>query len=197
MSPARSGPARRPAGRGRLSVVAALVLILVVGLCAALGGCSRDSSFDRAAAIDRVLAANDGALTRSQAECYVDRVTAEVGVGALDTATSLPPDKVPQVVKIQIDCVGVVNLGTTAPPGTASTTTVADPDAIAEPQGFGDDPHLDDLYDACRAGDGAVCDQLFSEAPPGSRYEDFASTCGGRTKEASCAATYPGPRTTR
>jgi hypothetical protein len=46
--------------------------------------------------------------------------------------------------------------------------------------GYGDDPHLDDLWDECAAGDGAACDSLYYQSPFGSEYEDFGDTCGRR-----------------
>ena len=46
--------------------------------------------------------------------------------------------------------------------------------------GYGDDAELDVLYEACRDGDGAACDELFFDSPFGSEYEDFGNTCGGR-----------------
>lgn len=46
--------------------------------------------------------------------------------------------------------------------------------------GPGDDPVLDELYDACAGGDGAACDELFFTSPLGSEYERFAATCGDR-----------------
>lgn len=45
---------------------------------------------------------------------------------------------------------------------------------------YGDDPDLDALYDACDAGDGAACDELYWSSAAGSEYETFGGTCGGR-----------------
>ena len=50
---------------------------------------------------------------------------------------------------------------------------------------YGDDPELDALWDACAAGDGVACDDLYAEAPFGSAYEEFGSTCGGTTDGSS------------
>jgi S1-C subfamily serine protease len=49
-----------------------------------------------------------------------------------------------------------------------------------EPETFGDDAGLDRLWDGCKAGDWDACDSLYYEAPLGSRYEAFGSTCGER-----------------
>lgn len=95
----------------------------------------------------------------------------------------------PRLTNIRIDCIGVANLGT------APAVTV-DPDlSLREllPSRRGDDPALDVLYDACAAGDGSACDRLFEQAPVGSEYESFASTCGGRRAEMRCADAYPAP----
>ena len=50
----------------------------------------------------------------------------------------------------------------------------------AEPAALhvGDDPTLDGLWTKCEAGDGGACDELYSESPSGSDYENFGLTCG-------------------
>jgi len=57
---------------------------------------------------------------------------------------------------------------------------VADEGTVAGAETYGDDPALDELWDACDAGDGAACDDLFSETDGGTEYEEFGWTCGGR-----------------
>jgi hypothetical protein len=49
-----------------------------------------------------------------------------------------------------------------------------------DPDTYGDDVDLDRLWDRCSSGDGDACDDLYFQAPYGSRYEDFGSTCGDR-----------------
>lgn len=49
-----------------------------------------------------------------------------------------------------------------------------------QPSTYGDDPQLDALWDACEAGDGQACDDLYFQSPIGSEYERFGDTCGGR-----------------
>ncbi|MFB9953655.1 DUF4190 domain-containing protein [Cellulomonas denverensis] len=47
---------------------------------------------------------------------------------------------------------------------------------------YGDDAELDGLYDSCRGGDMAACDDLYFQAPYSSgtsEYREFGSTCGG------------------
>jgi hypothetical protein len=66
-----------------------------------------------------------------------------------------------------------------------STTTGA--------QNYGDDPALDALWDACEAGSGTACDDLYWESESGSAYEDFGITCGNRVEFAgSCASEIGG-----
>lgn len=54
------------------------------------------------------------------------------------------------------------------------------------PQSYGDDPTLDALYDDCEAGDDDACGELFLTSPFGSQYEEFGSTCGGRSQDEEC-----------
>ncbi|GAA1624256.1 variant leucine-rich repeat-containing protein [Georgenia ruanii] len=57
---------------------------------------------------------------------------------------------------------------------------------------YGSDEHLDALWDACDAGDGEACDDLFWDSPSFSEYEDFGNTCGGREPDGiwRCADKY-------
>ena len=86
--------------------------------------------------------------------------------------------------------------------GTADGTTYCDSGLTEDPatedpgtedsgtatgDGYGTDPELDVMWDACAAGDGLACDNLYWESPAGSAYEDFGSTCGNRVEfTASC-----------
>ena len=56
-------------------------------------------------------------------------------------------------------------------------------DTTPTPEGYGDDVALDALWDACAAGELSSCDTLFFEAPFGSTYESYGSTCGETTTE--------------
>ncbi|GEM_PF-2362458 len=50
--------------------------------------------------------------------------------------------------------------------------------ASADPVGaYGEDPTLDTLYDECSLGDYGACDTLYWDAPLGSQYEAYGSTC--------------------
>ncbi|WP_282944283.1 DUF4190 domain-containing protein [Cellulomonas endometrii] len=60
-------------------------------------------------------------------------------------------------------------------------------------QTYGDDPALDALWDACEAGSGTACDDLYWQSESGSAYEEFGTTCGNRVEfAASCAAEIGG-----
>lgn len=50
----------------------------------------------------------------------------------------------------------------------------ADYSASVEPNSYGDDWQLDDLWDACEAGDEDACQALYWDSPLDSAYEDFA-----------------------
>jgi hypothetical protein len=51
------------------------------------------------------------------------------------------------------------------------------------PTRYGDDPYLDDLWNACADGDLDSCDTLYYDSEIGSDYEEFGATCGGRYDE--------------
>ncbi len=52
---------------------------------------------------------------------------------------------------------------------------------------FGDDPIFDQLWEACEAGDGIACNQLWETSPVGSDYEHFGVTCGNRDQILDCS----------
>lgn len=54
------------------------------------------------------------------------------------------------------------------------------------PQAYGDDATLDALWDACEAGSGSACDDLYWDSPIGSEYESFGRSCGNRDEVGSC-----------
>jgi hypothetical protein len=173
---------RGPVRRRFVTVPAAGVAL--VALTVVPAACSLHR-FDRDGAVDTVMARYGQRLTRSQAECYVDRVVDQLGSDALE-ADPPTPEQVPRLTRIRTDCIGVAGLGTSLPPASRR-----DPTGTA-PMGPGADAGLDALYRSCAAGSGKACDRLFDEAPLGSEYEDFALSCGGRTTELRCAERYPG-----
>ena len=178
----RQSGSRRPR---RFTVVAVGALVsAVVGL----GACSGAPSFDREAAISRVVDGGGGVIDRPEAECYVDQVAEELGTGPLAEGAEAQPEQIRRLTAIRIDCFGVDSLG-------ASTSVPRPPVSavdgeIPEPMAYGEDPALDALWDQCEAGSGLACDQLFDQAPVRSEYEEFAGTCGGRTQELRCADVY-------
>jgi hypothetical protein len=159
--------------------------IVAVMLALAAAACS--GSIDRSAEVDEVMARYEGRLTRTQAECYVDRVVDELGADTLEEEQA-PPEKVPRLTRIRIDCAGVASLGTSIPPSTSESLIGGG----TAPMRLGSDAELDALHQACADGAGEACDRLFDLAPLGSEYEDFALSCGGRTSELRCAERYPG-----
>lgn len=58
--------------------------------------------------------------------------------------------------------------------------------------GFGTDPQLDLLWVECEEGNMFACDDLFFSSAPGTIYEDFGATCGGRgTGDGDCVSEFP------
>jgi hypothetical protein len=49
----------------------------------------------------------------------------------------------------------------------------------SQPEGYGNNPRLDNLYDDCAAGDATACENLYIESPYQSDYEAFAIEQGG------------------
>jgi hypothetical protein len=76
--------------------------------------------------------------------------------------------------------------------GAPATTTplLGDPtptfEALSDAQRYGDDPGLDQLWDACAAGSGKACDDLYYAAPIDSEYENFGYSCGDRPDVIIC-----------
>ena len=186
-SPTPASPPRRTVRPTRRVVVAAASgLVLVVGLVL-LWRATQPVAFDRPLAIDRALDASGGRLTRAQATCFVDRVRVKVGSRYLEPDVSIPGAVGQQMTAIRDDCVGIAGLG--SPPSTPVPLVPAT-EAGNQPMHHGQDAALDALWSSCAAGSGAACDELFDRSPIGSQYEQFALTCGGRTPQMTCAATY-------
>jgi len=190
-SPPRPRPLPTRRGRARASAATA-ALLAAAGVVVLLGaGCSSSPEFDREAAVNRLIDGSGGVIERGEAECYVDRVTAEVGTGPLAAGAEPQPEQIRELTSIKIDCVGLDKVGASTSLSTVPPTSVDG--VIPKPQAYGDDPALDALWDQCEAGSGVACDQLFELAPLGSAYEEFAGTCGRRTQELVCAAVYTTP----
>jgi len=90
---------------------------------------------------------------------------------------------------------------TSAGQGTEVTVNTTDnnesePDdpAPAQYDQFGENAALDQLWISCADGDLTGCDYLYFLGPPGSEYEDFGRTCGGRGEGVGdCAAALADP----
>lgn len=182
-TPAARAARHRPCRTLAVAASGFATLALVVA-----SGCSSTPEFDREAAIGRVVEGSGGVLERAQAECFVDRVTDEVGTAPLAADAQPQPEQVRQVTAIKLDCFGVDKIGATTSVSTGPATTVDG--VIPQPMAYGDDAALDALWDQCGAGSGQACDQLFDQAPINSAYEEFAGTCGNRTQELRCADVY-------
>jgi hypothetical protein len=59
-------------------------------------------------------------------------------------------------------------------------------EALSNAFTYGDDPALDELWDACAGGSGQACDDLYYAAPTDSEYENFGYTCGDRNNVLIC-----------
>ena len=200
LSPRRSWSSWLPLPAWTDRVPSELVLVGVVGVAVVLAvsvAILSGRSFDRGAAIDRVVADSNGRITAEQAGCYVDRVHAEVGDAYLSPTAHPSEDVLGQLTAIRVDCIGVANLAV-APTDAAgsSVTSVPSTESGNLPRRVGDSAALDALYGQCRDGFGQACDDLFAQAPVGSDYESFAVTCGNRTRELTCAAVYVSPGVT-
>jgi hypothetical protein len=164
-------------------LLALAVVLLVAGACSS-GGVDRDD------AIARVIDEGAGRISPDQASCYVDRVLDEIGSAPLRPGAEITPEQNAKITSVRVDCIGVANLGAGAGP----TTPERPPEGrLPGPRSRGDSPELDALWDACAAGFGQACDDLFAQATMASEYEDFGATCGRRTREVQCAAIYPAP----
>jgi hypothetical protein len=101
------------------------------------------------------------------------------GVDAVPTTSVvLETSTQPSDPKSTNDTVPTTEAGSGAPTPTFAATS----DAFR----YGDDSALDALWDACAAGSGKACDDLYFAAPIDSEYEQFGYTCGDRTNEIIC-----------
>ncbi len=158
--------------------------MVVTGLMV-VAACSQDEEpFDREVAI--VALVDAGSLTRSDAACWVDSVTAELGREYVENpGLELTHDEQKTMVGITASCV-------TSQPEVSDTSSTSlgsaiEDDGPPQPMAYGDDGRLDRLWDACAAGNGLACDTLFWDSAPASEYETFAESCGAREAIGLCA----------
>ncbi|MCC5952005.1 MAG: hypothetical protein JJU45_07900 [Acidimicrobiia bacterium] len=170
--------------RQRIVALCAFAPLLVLG---ALAGCSGDDGeAERAEVIGDLRRTAPANVTDEQLGCYVDRVADELGPHLLSPDRESSAAQVRALARIRLDCLGVATSGRPAPLA----------DGIPEelrvdrelPWAPGDDPELDALWRACEDANMAACDQLFDDAVPGSPYERFGATCGGRGAAEVCDA---------
>ena len=155
-------------------------------LLAACGGSDEGSSANSAvaaAAIDEMV---DAGFERGDAECYVNGILSEFGIAelaALEGDGEMSPEMTVRAFELFSECnIDLGGLG-----GTDSGEMPTDFRELASPRAevdgpytYGDDADLDAMWDACEAGSGAGCDDLFFQSPFGSEYEAYGNTCGNR-----------------
>jgi len=158
------------------SLVWGFSALLVLAACSSGPGGGRE-------AVEQIASADD--LTPDQTLCILQRVESEFGMVLDDLEGSLTPEQELIVAIARDVCLLDTN---PAPPPTGSVTGDTLPPTLADaPTRFdpgspppGDDDLLDALWIGCGAGQAASCDELFYSAQPGSDYEAFGFSCGGR-----------------
>jgi len=117
----------------------------------------------------------DGLITDEDADCIIDKlVEAGINPGDLTDGALGDNDPPPEVIGITTECL----LGGSL---TDDMEDMLDGPAEGEPNAYGDDPALDELWDGCEAGDMQACDDLYLDSPFGSEYEAYGNTCGNRS----------------
>lgn len=166
----------------RWSVLSRWVSRGVFGLLLVLGACSTASEEAapplRSAVVDAYL---ETGLSENVASCVVGLGERQVDLRDLDPSTPTPIETQELIDEIVLSCVDAEKLGN---PDFDETPALA---FSSEPDVFGDDKMLDELWLWCEAGDGAACDELWETAPIGSHYERFGVTCGERFDLLDCS----------
>ncbi len=159
----------------RTTTILISVLALVAAACG--GGTDSETQF-------RTEMLESGFMTNEQIDCFIAEL-ADAGLSvddisdaALGNGDDLPPGASDALFTCLLGGDGPGPLGDSLGDGPASPG--AGPGGSPTARSYGDDPTLDALWDACDAGDGQACDDLFFTSPFGSDYEDFGNTCGGR-----------------
>ena len=123
----------------------------------------------------------DTGLSENVASCVVGLGERQVELIDLDPSTPTPIEIQELIDEIILSCVEAEKLGN---PDFDEAPALA---FSSEPDTFGDDKALDELWLWCEAGDGAACDELWETAPVGSTYERFGVTCGERFDVLDCS----------
>lgn len=159
----------------RLFLIAAIG-VLLSGACSSTEEQFRDSLID------------DG-FSEEQADCTIDGLE-EAGIDPADLTDENLGDDDPPIEALEITAACFLGMDLAEmQEGIVDDAGIGGSDAAVDD--YGDDPELDAMFESCRDGDGAACDDLYFTSPFNSRYEDFGNTCGGRFIDdppVSCAA---------
>lgn len=138
-----------------------------------------DLDIDPQQIVDGTLSVDaDGAMLAAAAECVDDLASLEPFVqsfidGAAESGTVLSVEEAQCSIRALesndqeaaiLDCLG---------------------DRVSEDEGYGDDLVLDLLWDQCAGGNPQACDELYRDAPIGSRYETYGRSCGDRLPDSA------------
>lgn len=102
---------------------------------------------------------------------------------AVGSACALPDDGSAPATTTSAPAPEAIPTATSEPPLGEPTPTFQ---PLSRVNAYGDDPQLDALWDACAAGEGKACDDLYHAAPVDSEYEEFGYTCGNRPQVILC-----------
>jgi hypothetical protein len=175
LGPDGSGGSKRGLliGGGILAAVAVAVIAFLL-----LGGGDDDDADSVRTQMAAQFRANSE-LTGDQADCVADHVVDELGVDRLEgvdfTADEPPEEIADDLFAAAVDSLEPCDID----PGDFAESGDDEPSGDGT---YGSDPELDALYDQCEDGDYQACDDLYSESPSGSEYEEFADTCGDRNE---------------
>ncbi len=173
--------------RSPKTLVSRPVLAVVAVLVVLAAACSSPPTPQPITADDAINALTESGQSEDIAECIVGLLSSRITPRDLVVGTELSASDELLVEEATTNCeVAAGLLAEEGPP----------PEDLAfdlTPQIYGDDPVLDQLWDACAEGVGQACDNLWAEAPIGSTYERFGVTCGERFEILNCADEMDSP----
>jgi hypothetical protein len=105
------------------------------------------------------------------------------GASITELVDGVPADSGPVVPPSELAASDLSLPDFSLPALTAPFTTLEEgaiPPAEAEPDGLGTDAELDELAEECFDGEMESCDDLYTQSPSDSAYEEYGDTCGGR-----------------
>ncbi|NQV07147.1 hypothetical protein HQ535_11385 [bacterium] len=175
----------------RRSMVVMVVIAMAAAACGGGDGDSAgpESAIAKSAIVDEMV--SDG-IPRATAECITDKMLDEFGIDglqALGESEEPSPEVALRTLELLGECgfdltdtgSGLGDNGFDAGEMPSDFTELAMPrGSVDGPYTYGDDGDLDGMWDACEAGSGEACDDLFFQSPLGSEYEAFGNTCGNR-----------------